>query len=632
MAAKVKKKPVKPIDPKRERVFRLIALALPVIFFLLLEIVLRTFNYGGNLALFISAPKDYSNYYMCNPAVGRRYFFMQKTIPDPPNDLLLKVKPENGYRIFVMGESTTAGYPYANNVMFPRILQRRLADVFPDKPIEVVNTAMTAINSYTLLDFMDEILDQKPDAIIIYAGHNEFYGALGAASSESLGKVQPFVKIYLKLQRFKTFLLIRHGIGKFKNWLDRLFSKGTVDDPSSTLMERMVGEQTIPYGSRIYELGKRQFEHNLRDIIKKATNAGVKVMVSEVVSNIRDMKPFVSVAADTLPDAESVYRRAQQLEKEEKMQLARTEYYRAKDLDALRFRATEDFNDIIHRLASEFNAPVVPMKAYFEKASPHGLIGNNLMLEHLHPNIDGYFLMADAFFDAMQQHGFIATKWDANRIRPTEHYRKNWGFTELDAVYANLRIRILKGNWPFQSKSLPNRALIDYRPATKAESLAVNIWLDKSTNLERAHVALAEHFEKRRQFEKAFEEYRSLTFITPFNVSPYLRAAQMLIKLQDFGRALPYLQMSLKLEDTAYANKWVGTIYLNDGRVKDALPFLEKAAKMTPDDPQLIYNLSGAYALDKQYNLAKSTLKKLYVLTPNFPDADDLKRQLDQIK
>jgi tetratricopeptide (TPR) repeat protein len=272
------------------------------------------------------------------------------------------------------------------------------------------------------------------------------------------------------------------------------------------------------------------------------------------------------------------------------------------------------------------------MKAYFEKASPHGLIGNNLMLEHLHPNIDGYFLMADAFFDAMQQHGFIATKWDANRIRPTEHYRKNWGFTELDAVYANLRIRILKGNWPFQSKSLPNRALIDYRPATKAESLAVNIWLDKSTNLERAHVALAEHFEKRRQFEKAFEEYRSLTFITPFNVSPYLRAAQMLIKLQDFGRALPYLQMSLKLEDTAYANKWVGTIYLNDGRVKDALPFLEKAAKMTPDDPQLIYNLSGAYALDKQYNLAKSTLKKLYVLTPNFPDADDLKRQLDQIK
>lgn len=622
----------KPISRDRETLFRAIALALPVLFFLLLETGLRIFNYGGNLDLFISAPKDYANYYMCNPSVGRRYFFMQNTIPDPPNDLFLKIKPVNGYRIFVMGESTAAGYPYANNVMFPRILQHRLDDVFPERHIEIVNTAMTAINSYTLLDYMDEILAQQPDAILIYAGHNEFYGALGAASNESLGKIPAFVRLYLKLQRFKIFLLVRNSIGKLKNWLDRLFSEGTVNDLSSTLMERMVGEQTIPYGRSIYELGQRQFECNLRDILKKASAAGVPVMLSEVVSNVRDMKPFVSVSVDSLPDAESVFRRAQQLEKTGNFEAAKTEYYRAKDLDALRFRAAEDFNEIIHDVAAEFNTPVVPMKSYFENASPNGLIGNNLMLEHLHPNIDGYFLMADAFFDAMRQHSFIAADWEASRIRPTDDYRKNWGFTDLDAAYANLRIHILRGNWPFQPKSLPNRALMDFRPASMAESLAVTIWLDKSTNLERAHVALAEHFEKRSQFEKAFEEYRSLTFITPFNVSPYLRAAQMLVTLQDFARAFPYLQKSLEMEESAYANKWLGTIYLNNGRVKEALPFLEKAAKLSPDDPQLLYNLSGAYALDKQYDMAKTALKKLFEITPNFPDAADLKRQLDQIK
>ncbi len=628
---KVKTQPTN-LAPGRETLFRAIALTLPVIFFLLLESGLRIFNYGGNLDLFITAPRGYANYYMCNPEVGRRYFFMQNTIPDPSKDLFLKIKPANGYRIFVMGESTAAGYPYANNAMFPRILQRRLDDVFPDRHIEIVNTAMTAINSYTLLDYMDEILAQQPDAILIYAGHNEFYGALGAASNESLGKIQSFVKLYLKLQRFKTFLLVRNSIGKFKNWLDHLFSEGTVNDPSSTLMERMVGEQTIPYGSTLYQLGKRQFERNLRDIMKKASGASVPVMLSEVVSNIRDMKPFVSVAADSLPEAESVYRHAQQLEKPGKFAAAKIEYFRAKDLDALRFRATEDFNEIIHRVAAEFDAPIVPMKSYFENVSPNGLIGNNLMLEHLHPNIDGYFLMADAFFDALRDHGFIAANWDASRIRPTDDYRKNWGFTDLDAAYANLRIRILKGNWPFQPKSLPNRALMDFRPASMAESLAVTIWLDKSTNLERAHVALAEHFEKRGQYEKAFEEYRSLAYITPFNVSPYLRAAQMLIKLQDFTRAFPYLQKSLAMEESAFANKWLGTIYLNNGRVKEALPFLEKAAKMAPEDPQLMYNLSGAYALDKQYDLAKMTLKKLYEITPNFPDAADLKRQLEQIK
>jgi len=631
MTVKVKKKPRKLIDPKRERVFRLIALTLPVIFFLLLEIALRIFDYGGNLDLFISAPSDYSEYYMCNPVVARRYFFMQQTVPDPPNDLFLKIKPANGYRIFVMGESTTAGYPYANNVMFPRILQHRLADVFPERHIEVVNTALTAINSYALLDFIDEILKQQPDAILIYAGHNEFYGALGAASNESLGKIRSFVKWYLKLQRFKTFLVIRNAIGKFKNWIDRLFFEGTVNDPTSTLMERMVGEQTIPYGSAIYKWGQRQLEGNLRDLLHKTQSAGVPVVLSELISNVRDLKPFISVTTDSLPFAAAEYRRAQRLEREQKFDLARAAYYRTKDLDALRFRASEDFNAILHRVAAECNVPVVPMKTYFENASPNGLIGNNLMLEHLHPNVDGYFLMADAFFDTMRQNGFIASVWDSSRIKPAEFYRQNWGFTDLDAAYADVRIRILKGNWPFQPKSAPNRALIDYRPTTKAESLAVAVW-EKNTNLERGHVELAEYFEKRGQFEQAYKEYESLIYMTPFNVSPYLRAAYMLIKQQEFKQALPYLQASLKLEETPFAQKWFGQIYLNDGKTKEAIPWLEKAVKGLPNDAQLIYNLSGAYALSAQYDQARAILKQLDAINPNFPGAADLRMQLDRIK
>ncbi|MFQ5706512.1 MAG: GDSL-type esterase/lipase family protein [bacterium] len=619
------------LEPGRQWLFRAIVLSLPVFFFVLLELGLRAFDYSGNLDLFISAPGEYANYYMCNPFVARRYFFMQSTIPDPPNDLFLKEKPANGYRIFVLGGSTTAGYPYGNNIMFSRILQYRLADVFPEKQIEVINTAMTAVNTYTLLDFVDEILRQQPDAILIYAGHNEFYGALGAASHESLGKFRAFVKLYLKLQRFKTFLLIRNAIGKLRNWIDRLFYSGTLDKPSSTLMERMVGEQTIPLGSPLYELGKRQYEKNLRDILNKAREARVKVLVAELVSNIHDVKPFISVQTDSLPTAESAYLQAKMLEKEGHYLAAKEAYYRAKDLDALRFRATEEFNQVMHRVAQDYRVPVVPVRKYFEAASPHGFIGNNLMLEHLHPNVDGYFLLANAFFDAMRQHGFIASVWDSTRIRPASYYRQDWGFTSLDEAYADLRIRILKGNWPFKPKSVPNRALIDYHPSTKAESLAVKIWLEDGMNLERGHVALAESFEKQRQFKKAFDEYNALLYATPFNVSPYLRAANVLIKMEQLDRALPLLQASLKLEDTAFANKWIGQIYLSHGKTKEAIRLLEKALNMTPKDPQLLYNLSGAYALSAQYERSRKTLKRLEEIYPNFPGASDLKRQLDQL-
>jgi tetratricopeptide (TPR) repeat protein len=618
------------IDPKRERIFRLLALFLPVLFFLLLEGGLRLFNYGGTLELFIPASGDYAEYKMCNPKVGRRYFFMQSTVPDPPADIFLTDKPENGYRIFVLGGSTAAGYPYAENVMFSRILDFQLREVFPDKHIEVVNAAMSAVCSYTLLDFMDEILSNEPDAILIYAGHNEFYGALGVASTESLGRIRGFVKFYLELQRVKTFLLIRNGVGKLRKWINRVFSGEAASESGGTLMERVVAEQTIPYVSPIYELGKRQFAGNLRDILKKAKAAGVPVLLSEVVSNIRDHKPFVSVAVDNLPPAETAYHEARRLEQEKKFDEAKSAYYRAKDLDALRFRASEELNAIIHQVAAEFDVPVVPMKACFEAASPHGLIGANLILEHLHPNVDGYFLMASAFFDAMQRHGFISTHWDSSRIKPASFYRENWGFTELDRAYTDLRVRILKGNWPFQPKAAPNRALIDYHPATKAESLAVDIVTDK-TNLEHAHVALAEYYERQRQFEKAFQEYNSLICATPYNVSAYLSAANALVNLQQYHRALPILYSSLKLEDTAFANKWIGQIYLNDGKTKEALPYLEKSLKMVPDDAQLLYNLSGAYALDAQYQKARETLARLEKIRPNFPGAADLKQQLDRL-
>ncbi len=619
------------LDPRRKRIFWVIILSFPIFFLIVLELVLQIFKYGGNFNLFISAPGVYSDYKICNPYVGRRYFFMQSSIPDPSNDLFLKVKPDNGYRIFVLGGSTTAGYPYGENLLFSRILEKRLSDTFPEKHVEVVNTATSAINSYTLLDFMDEILDNEPDAILIYAGHNEFYGALGVASVESLGKFRWFVRLYLKLKRYRTFILLRDTIGQLRNLIGKLFAGESLSDPSATLMERLVAEQMIPYGGPIYELGKKQFKANLSEILDKTKTAAVPIILSELISNVKDQYPFVSVKSDTFPKAEQVFIQARFLEKDGRLEEAKKEYYRAKDLDALRFRATEDFNQIIHQLASQYNTAVVPMKFYFESRSPNGLIGNKVMLEHLHPNIDGHFLMAQAFFETMQKHKFIQSDWHNQKIFPMDYYRKSWGYTELDSLYGALRIRILKGGWPFKPRSVPNRALLDYYPTSKAESLSVEIWTDKNVNLERAHFKMAQHFLKIKDYEGTFKEYRALMYLSPWNTSPYLGAADALIKLKKFDLSLPILYKSLELEETGYANKWIGTILLNNGKVTESLPFFEKAIELIRDDAQLLYNLSGAYALDGQYEKAAATLDKMYKINPNFPDADDLKRQLDHI-
>jgi len=619
------------ISPARKRFFTFFLALIPIVFFGFVELGLQLTSYGGNLDLFIPAPGAYSDYLMCNPNVARRYFFMQSTIPDPQNDLFLKEKPENGYRVFALGGSTTAGYPYGNNVQFPRILQFRLQDVFPDRHIEVVNLGLTAVNTYTVLDFLDEILNKEPDALLIYAGHNEFYGALGAGSYESLGRARWFVKLYLNMQRSKVFLLMRDIVGALRRTLQNMMSDTDQSKPSATLMERMVAEQTIGLNSSLFELGKKQFQGNLEDIVTLARNAGVKVVLSELVSNVKDQKPFVSVKSEGLEEADAVYKQAVLFEKSGKIDKARELYLKAKDLDGLRFRAPEAFNEIVRDVASRFDVPFAPMRHIFENASPNAIIGQRLMLEHLHPNIDGYFALADGFFETMRQNGFIADVWDEALVKPSAFYREHWGFTELDAAYCDLRVRILTGGWPFKPKSAPNRTLLAYKPVSLVDSLAYKAWADDKTNLEHAHVSLAEYHEKRSDWMRAFREYRALVHLTPMNDTPYLLAADMLIKARQLEAAVPYLENVLKLENSSFANKWLGQIFLEKGQTKRALPYLEKAYAMAPDDAQIAYNLSGAYALSGQYDQARKTLAALEKISPVFPGAADLKRQLERL-
>src|SRR3569833_3709920 len=140
--------------------FLFFALLLPALFFALLEGGLRLFDYGENLDLFIPAPSGFSDkdFLMVNPNVAKRYFTKGAYTPQPPYEFMAKQKPPNGYRIVVMGESTTAGWPYHNNVVFSRVLNQRLADAIPDKYIEVVNVAFLVFYSYTLLDFLVVVL------------------------------------------------------------------------------------------------------------------------------------------------------------------------------------------------------------------------------------------------------------------------------------------------------------------------------------------------------------------------------------------------------------------------------------------------------------------------------------------
>jgi tetratricopeptide (TPR) repeat protein len=567
------------IDPKKKIIFSIILFLFPILFFALLEIGLRAFHYGQDYKLFTEINMYGKEYYKFNPESGKKYFYNLPSM-SPSNDVFLKNKPKNGFRVFVIGCSTAAGFPYTSGVMFPRILQTRLQESYPDKHIEVVNAAMTAINSYSFQDRINEILDAKPDAVLIYGGHNEFYGALGIASKEALGTFRFLKILHLDLLDFKTYQLLRETIFGAK----RLFSVGNKADAESigTMMQKIAANKDIEYNSTLYKLAHEHFRKNMESILQKCNRKGVPVYFSELISNIRDLPPLGSSKSKNYPPASEVYQQGLDFEKAGDYEKAKTYLYRAKDLDCIHFRATEDLNSVIDDLSQKYGATLIPMKKIFEAKSPHGLIGNNLITEHLHPNIDGYFLMADAFYSAMINKQVIG-RADPHFYKPSEYYRHNWGFTELDSLSVELNVQKIKSGWPFRPESEVNNFITQYKPKNLVDSVAYQAVRYSDITPVAAHKLLAKIYVAHNAPEKAVKEYMASLKIEPYNIENYTDAGNLLFQTGKYDQALEIWNQALKIDRDIYILSMIGETYSMLKDFPKAIPYLEEVIKTDPD-------------------------------------------------
>ncbi len=176
-------------DRNRQLAFKIIAISIPFLFLVILEMLLRSFHYGYDPALFLEDAKR-PGFVHNNTGISRQFFVDNHVAPGSYSQIFKKIKPSGTYRIFVLGESSALGFPYTHRGSFPRMLEYWLSMTYPEKNIEMINLSITAINSYALLSFTDEIIEMDPDAILIYTGHNEYYGAMGVGSTQRIGVKQ----------------------------------------------------------------------------------------------------------------------------------------------------------------------------------------------------------------------------------------------------------------------------------------------------------------------------------------------------------------------------------------------------------------------------------------------------------
>lgn len=619
-----------PLPLKKKLAFYAITFSIPILFFVVLEVALRSTDYLGNTDLFMDPNIPSNEYLIPNPNFAARYFFYTNTIPNPSTDVFLRDKPENAYRVFALGGSSAAGYPYGYNGTFSRVLDDILSDAMPSREVEVVNVATSAISTYTLFDQIDEILEQKPDAITIYTGHNEFYGALGVGSNENLGGFPGFVRFYLKLQRFKTFLFLREQIVNAGQWLGSAFGEGETVG-SGTLMERIINDQSIELGGPEFELAMIQFRSNMEAIISKFEQENIPVYISTIASNVKDQAPFVSIDQDDHPGAEEVFEQAWQLYQKGDTAQARSQFEYAKDLDGLKFRAPSQINKTITELANDFdNAKLVDVHQRFEGVSPDSIIGDNLMLEHLHPNQTGYFLMGKTFAESLLR-DLEKKGLTENELSDLDPYFDQMYITDFDKRIVHHRVRTLKQGFPFVTDPQGDDYQYNYKPENVLDSLTFEV-VHENKRWDAAKVELARYYREQGQTDQALQEYFGLIRNQPWNDSPYVFAARIYLDRNDFENAEPLLLKAYELAPKeAFTTKMLGAIELNKGNVEEAIRLLEESRNLNPDDPQMLYNLSGAYGTNQEFQKALEIANKVSDINPNFPGIQQWKQQLTQI-
>jgi lysophospholipase L1-like esterase len=563
-------------SPRRTALLWLIVIGLP---FLLLggtELALRLAGYGHDREpLFIASPQQPA-YLQANPNVVRRFFTDPAAAPTVSIETAYfpAVKPPGTFRIFVQGESTTAGFPYGLGAALAGVLDERLEREYPEREIEVISTAMAAVNSYALVDFADEILAQQPDAVMIYVGHNEFLGILGVGSTMRVTSSPALTRAFLAVRDWRLFQLMSRVYARL-----RPAALPASNVSGDTLMARVAGERSIPLKSETYHKGVEQFGENLSRLLARYRAAQVPVFIATVVSNERDQEPLAVLAGDeseVAAAAKTAYQAAQDSESAGSHDAARHGYEWARDLDPLRFRAPSDFNEVIRRTAAANGATVVDVHAAFAAASEHGLVGDRLLLEHVHPNLDGYFLLADAFRDALV---------DANLLgRPTndisdEAARAGMPVTEVDRYFGDYKVLLIKSGWPF--------ALASTRPAlpiprSEGERLAQELYQQRIT-WPAAQDALRQHY-------RAAGDTRGYAHVTailadafPFTGNLQFEAAAALIEQNRPREALRYSRRAVDLQPRD-VNSWLVHAHglLLTGREPEGRKALEQVLALDP--------------------------------------------------
>lgn len=444
---------------RRLWLMRLIAATMGITSLLIVEVMLRLVGTGRDLSLVIPVP-SHAGWYQFNSHFDEPYYGKVDLSGPEPRPFQIP-RPEGTIRILVIGGSTVVGFPYPSELAFPRHLQLALqAQCDETTTVEVLNAGLTAMNSSSEVAVVEEGLKAQPDAIVVYTGHNEFYGPGGVASSASwLSPVW-----FRTIARFRRLYLFQA--------IHRLTRSRAAP---SDLLETLPRDVHIGWNEETFKKGATRFGENLDAMARLAGRAKVPILFVSPVANEHDQPPIENdsgssngqpsdwqkqlklaeremrwgdlgtaitqlEAARSERDQDPVvrFRLAQAYEQAGQLDDAREQFALALDLDGCRFRAPSSFRTIMAEIAQKHTASGATFFDLHQaicRDSESGVPGRKHFLEHVHFTWDGNRLVGNELAQFLWTNVWLKT-WSPERVLNDGDTREQMGVQAEDHLAA----------------------------------------------------------------------------------------------------------------------------------------------------------------------------------------------------
>jgi tetratricopeptide (TPR) repeat protein len=332
-------------------------------------------------------------------------------------------------RILVIGESSGRGEPYHPWLSVAQIVAWKLEKIFPERSIEVDMWATGG----AILEMMHKKLaglDYRPDALMVYVGHNEFqtryawmreiHHYLDEDPVLSRARRHPAVNLFLRVSPLYQLLDETREHQRLDAMPPHLISRQLVDRPLCTDAE--VKAMAEDFRQRLGSIARfcealgtlpifvippcndAGWEPS-RSFLEAATPRAERAAFAREVKNARALEVTDRTGAlrtyrelvQRHPEfAETHYRLGRLLEQSGDWAEARDHYIQARELDGMPLRCPETLRQAYQIVAASHpSVLLVDGPKVLEARSRHGFTDGGLFHDAQHPNLEGYVALAE---------------------------------------------------------------------------------------------------------------------------------------------------------------------------------------------------------------------------------------------